>query len=775
MADEDRKVSDEEEEDDFDFYNPRTWLVSPAGSPETSLSAMMANLPLLTKPTAELEPLANLLPEKKPKFKVFIDEYRPDDTMQEIEHDFSNHIADAIDYAETASAAAAVVAAAVAAAPPSPLRILDIEGGGSSESASPLNDHYATKPYVVDAGQERTADEEEELAQRRLVLAREKLAKERGKYLLIGSELATVDPEVLLHAMLHPHEIEPPKPPLLVNALGKDGCASVWWQYDDFGKVAEEARVTAWEVTRYRRDGDSGWVSKGVTLVTEPSEIEKCRCEIHDVPNGVLYRFSVAGRNLRGKGFDSPLSDAVLVESDLPPGWFRFWDDASGHLYYSNLKTRQSSWERPEKDPFYLHEEIILAFSDAEHKHLRDIFQECIGLQGRITARAFKSILLEMGEVLGVHRIGEYFLEFGPGGRESIRHWDVYMRIMSVIKQRKVRSRETGSCQKCLNFSCCLPCFLWDHATCCTRFSFFMMLDNWDEGSTEKNKYGDWAIEYSELARKDCYVNSTTQERRWDAPNEVRFYLPAKLKAKLSSMFDPREVDEFKARFSTYDQDGSGNIDTVEFKLLLEGMGIFVSDRLRTRLINEIDLNRNGTIEFHEFCFLMMQLNNPQSGLAFLRKKTKLPSPEELRLAMSGAAAQPTTPAATQDHTPFGDGNQNNSSSNSKNNHNNNNNNNSSSSSSSSNKGGSALPPALCCASILAAYTQTVADYHLVVQQADEKVDMYLLCMRPYSEHGPTCMCGCRKVEEDDVYYCPFSVNEDEPIVWSMVCPCFDH
>lgn len=50
-------------------------------------------------------------------------------------------------------------------------------------------------------------------------------------------------------------------------------------------------------------------------------------------------------------------------------------------------------------------------------------------------------------------------------------------------------------------------------------------------------------------------------------------------------------------RFSKFDLDGSGAIDRVEFKMLLEDMGIRVRDSVRERLIREIDLNGNGTIE----------------------------------------------------------------------------------------------------------------------------------------------------------------------------------
>lgn len=58
-----------------------------------------------------------------------------------------------------------------------------------------------------------------------------------------------------------------------------------------------------------------------------------------------------------------------------------------------------------------------------------------------------------------------------------------------------------------------------------------------------------------------------------------------------------QDIEDFKMRFSKFDLDGSGAIDRVEFKMLLEDMGIRVRDSVRERLIREIDLNGNGTIE----------------------------------------------------------------------------------------------------------------------------------------------------------------------------------
>lgn len=68
-------------------------------------------------------------------------------------------------------------------------------------------------------------------------------------------------------------------------------------------------------------------------------------------------------------GAESEPSNAVIPEEALPSGWFRVPvpDDMRDQLqhdnqaegmrrlyYYANIKTKQTSWERPETDPYFL-------------------------------------------------------------------------------------------------------------------------------------------------------------------------------------------------------------------------------------------------------------------------------------------------------------------------------------------------------------------------------------------------------------------------------------
>ena len=73
---------------------------------------------------------------------------------------------------------------------------------------------------------------------------------------------------------------------------------------------------------------------------------------------------------------ESHLSNPVFIDSELPSGWFRFFDTKKQKFYYANLKTKKSSWTRPELDKYFLDESILFNFNDAEIEHCKDLFIE---------------------------------------------------------------------------------------------------------------------------------------------------------------------------------------------------------------------------------------------------------------------------------------------------------------------------------------------------------------------------------------------------------------
>lgn len=62
---------------------------------------------------------------------------------------------------------------------------------------------------------------------------------------------------------------------------------------------------------------------------------------------------------------------------------------------------------------------------------------------------------------------------------------------------------------------------------------------------------------------------------------------------------------ELEEAFNAFDRDKSGAIDTKELKSVMLQLGFNPSDDELQRMINEVDDNQNGEIEFEEFLAMM--------------------------------------------------------------------------------------------------------------------------------------------------------------------------
>lgn len=87
-----------------------------------------------------------------------------------------------------------------------------------------------------------------------------------------------------------------------------------------------------------------------------------------------------------------------MVEAPLPPGWYvrcaqparhrmpsldiltacrhRFHDPSSSKYYYANMRSGKSTWTRPELDPWFLDDSILLTFEPREMTALKTLFVE---------------------------------------------------------------------------------------------------------------------------------------------------------------------------------------------------------------------------------------------------------------------------------------------------------------------------------------------------------------------------------------------------------------
>ena len=62
---------------------------------------------------------------------------------------------------------------------------------------------------------------------------------------------------------------------------------------------------------------------------------------------------------------------------------------------------------------------------------------------------------------------------------------------------------------------------------------------------------------------------------------------------------------ELRRSFDMFDSDGGGSIDQGEFQLLMKALGLPLTDDEAEDLMNEVDLDSSGQIDFEEFVTVM--------------------------------------------------------------------------------------------------------------------------------------------------------------------------
>lgn len=72
------------------------------------------------------------------------------------------------------------------------------------------------------------------------------------------------------------------------------------------------------------------------------------------------------------------------------------------------------------------------------------------------------------------------------------------------------------------------------------------------------------------------------------------------------------EIEEYKEAFSLFDKDGSGKIDGPELGIVMKALGLNPSDAEISSMMNEIDTDGDGVIDFEEFCELMATCEDPE-------------------------------------------------------------------------------------------------------------------------------------------------------------------
>eukprot|EP01006_Ploeotia_vitrea_P008089 TRINITY_DN19081_c0_g1_i1.p1 TRINITY_DN19081_c0_g1~~TRINITY_DN19081_c0_g1_i1.p1 ORF type:complete len:174 (+),score=22.79 TRINITY_DN19081_c0_g1_i1:31-552(+) len=92
--------------------------------------------------------------------------------------------------------------------------------------------------------------------------------------------------------------------------------------------------------------------------------------------------------------------------------------------------------------------------------------------------------------------------------------------------------------------------------------------------------------------------------RRRKTQNSVREQLRRENAAALQSL-SHEAIQEFREVFHLFDKDGSDTIDTGELATAMRSLGMTPTDEEVEAMINEVDVDGSGAIDFQEFLALM--------------------------------------------------------------------------------------------------------------------------------------------------------------------------
>ena len=73
----------------------------------------------------------------------------------------------------------------------------------------------------------------------------------------------------------------------------------------------------------------------------------------------------------------------------------------------------------------------------------------------------------------------------------------------------------------------------------------------------------------------------------------------------MADQLGDEQIAEFKEAFSLFDKDGDGSITTKELGVVMRSLGQNPTEAELQDMINEVDVDGNGTIDFPEFLNLM--------------------------------------------------------------------------------------------------------------------------------------------------------------------------
>ena len=109
--------------------------------------------------------------------------------------------------------------------------------------------------------------------------------------------------------------------------------------------------------------------------------------------------------------------------------------------------------------------------------------------------------------------------------------------------------------------------------------------------------------------------------------------LPLPEENRYSHMASSDNLRRWFQTFQMFDRDGGGDVDLRELGLMFRQLGTSPSEKEMLLLIEEVDADKSGTVDFEEFCCLMLRQSRADRTPSWLSQLLPaMPSPEEVAL-----------------------------------------------------------------------------------------------------------------------------------------------
>ncbi|KAH6973101.1 calmodulin-like protein [Ilyonectria sp. MPI-CAGE-AT-0026] len=99
---------------------------------------------------------------------------------------------------------------------------------------------------------------------------------------------------------------------------------------------------------------------------------------------------------------------------------------------------------------------------------------------------------------------------------------------------------------------------------------------------------------------------------RWQCQMQMTHIAPSMLSLThiMAVSFSDQQIAEFRQAFSLFDSNGDGQVTAKDIGTVMRSLGQNLSDAELQDMVNEIDVDKNGTIDFSEFLAIMSKKRN---------------------------------------------------------------------------------------------------------------------------------------------------------------------